>query len=334
MKSITAIYELQPITDDPRYDGFGFEREDSLRGKLTLSYDFMPDDIPSKGRDWTVTRLAPFWEPQTVEGRVRLFNDYPCVNLSVPAFSRRAVDALRDFIEPNGELLPLKSKVGEYFAYNVTTVADILDLKRSKVDWLDEVRGIADTIDFYEFDESKLCGLSIFRLVEEPSSTFVADVFVERVTSNYLNGFNFIKVWPFPKGVNWQQEERQRRRKLLQVKTKRGIKKIKGNTVVIGLSLMRSNASKGEKKRIAEIEDELDTLLVEQEAAAMYYGNLEGNDQIRGECRLFISCPDADALIDKLRPWLTDLQWEGQVTVLKRYGEFVDPDAPEEIVEV
>ena len=81
----------------------------------------------TRGRNWTVPPLAPFWTPQRVIGQVRPFNDYPCVDLIVPAFSRKAVDALRNLLEPNGELLPLVAEVGEYFAYNITTVADILD---------------------------------------------------------------------------------------------------------------------------------------------------------------------------------------------------------------
>src|SRR5258707_1021726 len=122
-----GLYKLEPIADNPKFEGFAFVREESLRGNGPFVWDFGPDDVKTKGRGWTITPLAPIWTPQPVIGRVRSFNDYPCVDLIIPAFSRRAVDALRDFIEPNGELLPLVSPVGEYFAYNTTTVADILD---------------------------------------------------------------------------------------------------------------------------------------------------------------------------------------------------------------
>src|SRR5262249_54099893 len=131
-----ALYKLNRVADDPEFEGFAFIREESLRNKgQRLASDFGPDDIPTKGRAWTVTRMAPTWVPQPVEGEVKPHNDYPCVNLTIPAFSRRAVDALRDFLEPNGELLPLVSPVGEYYAYNITTVANILDHARSNIVW-------------------------------------------------------------------------------------------------------------------------------------------------------------------------------------------------------
>lgn len=194
-----ALYKLECVTDDPEFEGFASVREKSLRNKGRLGFDFSPDDIPTKGRGWTVTPLAPIWTPQPVVGRVKPHNDYPCVNLGIPAFSRRAVDALRDMLEPNGELLPLVSSVGEYFAFNVTTVADVLDHQRSDIEWFSTgPRDIARHIRRYECIPEKLTGLSIFRLVEKPSSTFVTQVFVDRVRQHGLQGFHFTRLWPLP----------------------------------------------------------------------------------------------------------------------------------------
>jgi|SRR5581483_7735548 len=186
-----VLYQLDPIVDNPSFEGFGFDDAVSFRGKGRLAFDFGPDDIPTKGRAWTVTRMAPTWVPTPVYGNVKPHNDYPCVNLTVPAFSRRAVDALRDFLEPNGELLPLASPLGEYYAYNVTTVADILDHKRSEIVWFNERHVSALRIRRYECIPEKLTGLSIFRLVEMSSSTFVHQVFVDRVREHGLQGFHF-----------------------------------------------------------------------------------------------------------------------------------------------
>jgi hypothetical protein len=219
MNKIHTIYELDPIVDNPIFEGFGFKRERSLRGTVGISYDFMPDDVEAKGRGWTVTRLAPYWTPQIVEGRVRALNDYPCVNLS---FSQPAVDALREFLEPNGELLPLTSTVGQYYAYNVTTVADVMDVERAKIKWFDKKRDVAMEVRHFAFKEAKLNGLSIFRLVELPASTFVTNTFAEAVTEHSLNGFNFVKVWPFPEGVNWEREKRKKQRAPTVVRTESG----------------------------------------------------------------------------------------------------------------
>ena len=84
-----AIYKLEPIVDDPRFEGFAFVRHESIRGKVIggcsrLTWDFGSDDKKTKGRAWTVPSLTPFWTPKHVVGRVRAFNDYPCVNLIIP----------------------------------------------------------------------------------------------------------------------------------------------------------------------------------------------------------------------------------------------------------
>ena len=191
-----ALYKLNQIVDNPRFKGFAFVRDESLRGKGSLTSDFSPDDVKEKGRSWTVTRMAPTWEPQPVIGRVRPQNDYPCVNLTIPAFSRKAVDALRDFLEPNGELLPLVSSVGEYYAYNVTSVVDILDLDRSDIQWFSGPRVLAIHIRRYECLPGRLEGLSIFRIVEDSATPYVTQVFVDRVKENGLQGFDVLKLWP------------------------------------------------------------------------------------------------------------------------------------------
>jgi hypothetical protein len=198
-----ALYNLDCITDNPEFEGFAFVREESLRKKgERLTFDFGPGDISTKGRAWTVTPLTPIWSPQPVVGQVKLHNDYPCVNLQIPAFSRRAVDALRDFLEPNGELLPLVSSVGEYYAYNITRVVDILDHERSEIKWYDEKHDIALRIIHYVCFPERLTGLSIFRLVEKPAYTFVHQVFVDRVRQHGLQGFDFTCLWPHPNNVS------------------------------------------------------------------------------------------------------------------------------------
>ena len=130
-----SVYLLEKIGNDPRYAGFqgGI---DFLR--IT---DTVPQDRTNP--NWRVKRLSRNWVPFAVGGQVRKFNDYPCVNLVRPAFSMRAVDALRPFLEANGEMLPLESSAGIFFAYNLTTVADVLDLHRSRMN--------AFQIERYEF---------------------------------------------------------------------------------------------------------------------------------------------------------------------------------------
>src|SRR5277367_1854032 len=70
-----ALYLMDPITDDPEFEGFGFDDAESLRHPgERLAFDFDPDDIQTKGRAWTVTRMASMWTPQPVLGRVQPHN--------------------------------------------------------------------------------------------------------------------------------------------------------------------------------------------------------------------------------------------------------------------
>ena len=333
-----ALYKLEPIIDNPEYEGFAFTQSESLRGTRCLTRDFMPDDCLTKGRAWTVTPLIPYWTPQQVIGRVRSFNDFPCVSLTIPAFSRRAVDALRDYLVPNGELLPLVSAVGEYFVYNTTKVADILDEASSQIQWLSENHTFGQIFEIHRYEcfAERMAGLSIFRLVEMPSSTFVNQMFVDRVQQHDLQGFHFIKLWPLPESVSWQVFDKKERKKKVQVKMKRGDMTVRANTVVVMLPTAQAKPSKSEKERLAKIMDDIDTLLHDPSVkqGSPYLGSLEGEDVVEGELRLFLSCPNATALIEKLRPWLKTLTWPGDVKVLKRYGVLTEPNCTEEYVEL
>ena len=273
-----ALYKLEPVTDNPKFEGFAFVREESIRGKVIggqsrLVWGFGPDDIKAKGRAWTVTPLTSFWTPQPVIGRVRLCNDYPCANLTIPAFSRRAVDALRDFLEPNGEILPLVSTAGEYFAYNTTRVADVLDDAKSQIRWLSDKHTFDQVfeIDRYECNTERMAGLSIFRLVEMSSRTLVTQAFVDRVQERELQGFHFVKLWPLPEGVSWQEEDKRERKKKVQVKTKRGSVPVKGNMVVLVLPIAKTKPSKAEKDRLAKVMDEIDALLYEPQRSPILH---------------------------------------------------------------
>ena len=331
-----VLYALEKITNNPLHEGFAFVRSESIRNKSRLSMDFMPDDILSKGRDWTVTRMKSIWTPQAVVGRVRAFNDYPCVNLSIPAFSRRAIGVLGDLLEPNGELLPLQTDIGDYFSYNITTVVDLLDHDISEIQWPDEKRVCAVDIRRYECRPETINGLSIFRLVEKPAAVYVTQAFVDRVIGHGLQGFHFIKLWPLPVGVSWRDEDRVQRKRAQQVTTTKGQTPTKANTVVLLFPIAKAKPSKAEKESLATLRDEIDRLLYNPSAQsnAALIGNLEGDDYHDGSIRVFLSCPDANALIDKLRPYLKGVISDRPIKVLKRYGEFTDTNCREEYVEV
>jgi hypothetical protein len=125
-------------------------------------------------------------------------------------FSRKAVDALYDMLEANGEILPLifEGKENEYFAYNVLTVSNAVDEEKSEIDRRQD--GRFSHIKRYEFDPAQTAGLTIFKTWENKSprvpnshtyvsvEVFVTDPFVKRVQEAGLFGFDFDLKWRGP----------------------------------------------------------------------------------------------------------------------------------------
>jgi hypothetical protein len=195
------------MISDPNFEGFS-----AVKGAFL-------DTIPRArtSTTWHIKRVAHNWVPPELSGKIAPGNDYPCINLIHPAFSRRAVDCLRNLLDPNGEILPLRPKNGDFFAYNLTTVADVLDLENSEVIWTSNKYAVVD-ITRYEFRGDAIEGLSIFRIPQNPAATYVTDRFVSAVAAHSLGGFDFQIVWPLPSGVSWfalakeAQQERSRRK--------------------------------------------------------------------------------------------------------------------------
>ncbi|MBI1375240.1 MAG: hypothetical protein GC159_21185 [Phycisphaera sp.] len=215
-----AVYVLSPILDDPRFDGFGFVDKSSICGSYDINDDFA-------AWDGVANQLMPVWKPRTLSGVVGPHNDYPAAG-SIPIFSERAVSALKDLLDANGELLrcdhPLDA--GSYWAYNVTTVCDTLDLEKSTID----PRG-AQNIRHHEFHAGRLAGNSIFKIPQSPFDVYVAQPFVNRVVAHNLEGFWFKKVWPLSHGTNWRRHAREELKKHSAVETSRVAERPRGTPV-------------------------------------------------------------------------------------------------------
>lgn len=154
--------------------------------KLFRSFDGRP-----QAADWVPVRLNV---RNGRAGAALPTSDYPSLTSNVPVFSRRAKDCLEDLLTPRGEFLPLLSSVGEYYAFNVSTVLDALDEEKSVVDRFDSGR-IMD-VDTYQFFRDKLVGATIFKLVHTPEmDVFVTDEFIRRVNEHGLTGMGFTDVW-------------------------------------------------------------------------------------------------------------------------------------------
>lgn len=147
------------------------------------------------------TPRAATWTPIAVR-RVRadkrqtmLPSDFPWLGSHVLILRRAAVDALRDMLDANGEVLALSTTDGVDLSVYNSRVIDALDEANAslmkfpgtdRIMWLKKVA----------FFDSAIEGADIFRLTHHGSSTYVSERFVERVTSAGLRGLDFTKVWP------------------------------------------------------------------------------------------------------------------------------------------
>ncbi|MCA9241266.1 MAG: hypothetical protein KDA37_13745 [Planctomycetales bacterium] len=330
--SSQTVYELEPILDDPRFEGFAQKiYPNSFRSGKSLAADFLPENWNS--RDWVAPTLSDLWEPLEVIGRVRKFNDYPCLNMSIPAFSERAVAVLHDMLSPNGELLRLLSDLGNYWAFNVTTVADVLDWRRSDIKW-NRKPIHASIIERYEFSAELLSELEIFQIPELPGNVYVTEVFRRRVEENGLQGFNFIRLWPLPPNVSWSRLAREQSKRQETQDLPSG-QSIKGNSLVIRLMLPNGlqEPTNEHWARLSAILNNLDALLLDTDSATPYIGSVEGHDVVQAEFRVFCSCPDVDELSAQIQEWRERIDWDGPTQFVKRYGHFTDPDAKEVVIE-
>ncbi len=125
------------------------------------------------------------------------FGDLPCLSSDLPVLSERAVDALRDLLEPAGELLEIQPPPGvdgRFQVFNVTRVLDAFDRAKCDADWVEgggmwNFRRLA-------FRPETIAGIPIFRTQGLVGRLMVQAPFLERVTQAGLMGFAFIPHWP------------------------------------------------------------------------------------------------------------------------------------------
>jgi hypothetical protein len=145
--------------------------------------------------------MAATWKPPLVEilrdvrhrGRPR--SDFPAFG-GDPVFSERAIEALRNLLEPSGEILPLRCHEGTYFAYNVTRVVDALDEARSELERFDD--GVVMRIVQPVFFPDRVAGETIFKVPQSRARVFVTDPFVQRIQERGLVGFDLQPLWSGP----------------------------------------------------------------------------------------------------------------------------------------
>lgn len=327
------VYELRPILDDPRYEGFG-NGQNNLGNEKHFTSDVFRRE--RNGREYgPVPKFASIWKPAPVEGRVRSTNDFPCWGL-IPVFSLRAVERLRDILEPNGEILPLISESGTYFVFNPTTVIDALDEERSVVSrysFQGSPIGAISHVDRYEFIPERLKGATIFQIKSLRYGAYVTPAFIKRVRAADLRGFDFMKLWPIPEGESYWRLHKEVKRARAKEKLPKG-RTVKGESLWLEMQIEGPEPTEAERQRAEAFADQLDALLVDPHSEAPAVGNLElidfaaeVEDQSGNVTRFVLSCPDTDELIRKLHPLLTAQHWPRGMRIIKRHGSFDNVEA-------
>jgi hypothetical protein len=328
MSECKAVYTLTCSMIDPRLsECFVIAPE----AQSVLGHEQAVEDlqvIDASSIFWKTQSLAEHWRPMPVVGPVNPFNDYPCLELTEPVFSRRAVDALGDILTENGDLLRLDTTIGEYYLYVVQTKIDALNvLKSDFTRCRKDEAATALGIDFFDFHQSRLANATIFRIPELPNYTLVTDRFKDRVERSGLNGFEFAKVWPLPEGTDWFKEHRgwQKQQKAT---------KLAGEAIVLRFSLHGDTPSLSEREQAAGIETALAAKLKVDSLESPYRGSIEVAEFAEGEFRIFCTCPSAETLSEFLAPWLETVPWAGDVSLTKRFGNLYDKKAKEKRVAV
>lgn len=322
------VYVMAPAADNPLFEGLALTHSTDL-------LDTWPSNWRAEYKTWQPRSMKDAWPVPRVVGNVRKFNDYPCINLTKPAFSQRSVDLLGDLLEPNGELLPVRHELGTYFFYNCTRMVNCVDLTKSKVAKLAD--GLVTSTERLVFLEEHLVDVSIFKIRTQLLELFCTQHFVDRVEAARLQGFVFIPIWPLPEGATFFDEMYKAMKQSDRWKIKECPEvDIKSNAVVIRLYCEKKKASKQELADVSSVMRHLELSLydAEQEAPEDYFGSIEGHDVVDYEIRVFISTPDCDRLVAYLMPKLRTLPWRGRFHVVKRRGEFVDSNAAEEYIRI
>lgn len=310
------VYRLRPILRDPRFTGFGWELP-GLTSENDRSYDFTY--FYPKNTEFQIPKLSQLWDyPEfTIQENVNPFNDFPCC-IHVPVFSRRAVGALGIFLEKNGELLPVRSKFGDYYAYQTLTLkTDVLNRKKSDGMKLSGQPDFFYDLDRYEFYPSKLKGLSIFRIIEHPSRILVTSEFVECAIANKLLGFLFDPVWPNGEDAPEPVE--------LKAKT---LEKTQAKTLLVHIPI-RGKSRTTQSAELAKTRQLLADSLVLTNPEMPYLGGLAGEIEDEAEIRILLPCNDPKKLLQHITPSLNSLPWCNEISATMWSSPYWDTEPDE-----
>lgn len=308
------LYQLKYDYADPRLSQLSFSEDSpSVLGNSALYEDFKPKN--SGKLSWEPNRLADIWVPPLVVGDLPGFCDFTTVD-RIPFLSRRAVAALKDLIQPDVELLPCKTSVGQYFAVNSLAISDALDRERSEADFATG-KETAFSVERFEFHEELLGEHAIFRIREYPVMTVVDDRFVRRVEQAGLFGFYFVKIWPFADHESWEDVELRRKRKRKQEGV---IGELRCHSIEIRLPISDqpngSEPSDRDCEAAGVLFDKLSAAFAQQKSTEdPFIGAVEQFEPGPGDIVITIICPNSDRAFQAIEPELKSIKWRFPIHV-------------------
>ena len=174
------VYKLTTKSD--RYSNLSFAAEEDAR-----FYELF--DGSSLSWRWTPIKVVPTDE-DSADAELA---DFALLG-TIPVFSKNAVSALQGTLLRHGELLPLRSEYGAFYAFNVRVVRDALDEERSELTRF--ANGEVMAIRRFEFRAEPLEDIEIFKIPQKKRSfVLVTEEFVQRVSAAHLDGFDFTELW-------------------------------------------------------------------------------------------------------------------------------------------
>lgn len=191
--------EIYQISGNGSYQSLNYRNYDDIRilndflGKESYKDTWKPLKIYLNRRDYNKNLLLPVAD---------------CIDYSSRSLilSERAIEVLREYLEPTGELLPVevynKSKLNytklknKYFAYNCLNTLNTIDKNNSKVSSLSD--GTVISVEKYAFFYEKLKDQVIFKdngVMKVACEIYCTDKFHNKIIENNLKGFTFTLLW-------------------------------------------------------------------------------------------------------------------------------------------
>lgn len=173
---MTQIYRLMP--DNDRFHNFALR--DEAKSEVYRRFDGRP--------------LRDSWVPLEItaadtDDELAMLGDHALLG-TIPVLSRRAVDALRDLLEPAGEFLPLVYERAEYMAFNVTRIIDALDEGKSTINRFSDGRVMS--VEKYAFRPATIDANAVFKIPQlRRAFIFATDPLPAAVKESHLTGFVF-----------------------------------------------------------------------------------------------------------------------------------------------